>query len=272
MSEALSPVPYSQVASEGVRANEVFVDSFARGLKVIRSFSDGDERQTLSDIARYAGISRASARRLLHTLLELGYVRYDGKHFSLKPKILDLGYAYMSSSALAGIARDAMDELATTMNSSCSLGVLDGAEVVYINRAMVRVVTACTNGIGNRMPAHLLAMGRVQLAALDDNTLRRLLSSIELVRYTPYTVTDPEQLFDIIRADGKKGWSVVRRELDEGICSIAMPIYGKRSEIVAGLGVALRPDLSNDPLTIDFARRELTKTVTTIGDLLQMRA
>jgi len=272
MTDTLSPLPADRNARTNARPNEIFVDSFARGLEVIRSFSEGEEKQTLSDIARRAGISRASARRLLHTLLQLNYAHYDGKHFSLKPKILDLGYAYMSSLELAGVARDAMDELAKAMNSSCSLGVLDGFEVVYINRAMVRVVTACTNGAGNRMPAHLLAMGRVQLAALDDETLKAHLSTTELTRHTPYTVTDWRQLFSIIRVDGAKGWSIVRRELDEGICSIGMPIRDKRNAVVAGLGVSLRPDLSNDPATIDFARRELTKAVDTIADLLRMRA
>ncbi len=272
MTEALSPIPSGPDAPHRAQSNETFVDSFARGLQVIRSFSEGEEKQTLSDIARRAGISRASARRLLYTLLQLDYAQYDGKYFSLKPKILDLGYAYMSSLELAGVARDAMTELATTMNSSCSLGVLDGFEVVYINRAEFRLITTCTNTTGCRMPAHLLAMGRVQLATLDDITLQRHLSSIELVRYTPYTVTDRKQLFSIIRADGEKGWSIVRRELDEGICSIAMAIRGKQDRVVAGLGVSIRPDLSNDPVTIDCARQAVEKAVNTIGDLLRMCA
>jgi IclR family pca regulon transcriptional regulator len=271
MIETFSAVPLKFDAAPRPQSNEMFVDAFARGLEVIRSFSDSREKQTISDVARYAGISRASTRRLLHTLMQLGYVHYDGKYFSLKPKILDLGYAYMSSLDLAAVARDAMNELAETMNSSCSLSILDGFDVVYIHRAMVRLVTACRNNVGARMPAHLLGMGRVQLAALDDETLRRRLSSIELVQHTPYTVTDPKRLFDIIRADGKQGWSIVRRELDEGICSIAMPVRGKQDEIVAGMGVALRPDLSNDPKTIAHARSELAKAVTAVGDLLRMR-
>lgn len=272
MTELLSSLPAGPDAHDRLRSNEIFVDSFARGLQVIRSFSEGKEKQTLSEIAQRSGISRASTRRLLHTLLQLDYAHYDGKYFSLKPKILDLGYAYMSSLNLAGIARDAMDALAEAMNSSCSLGVLDGHEVIYIHRAEFRVVTACTNSVGCRMPAHLLSMGRIQLAALDDETLLRVLSSIEPVRYTPYTVTDREQLFAIIRADGEKGYSVIRRELDEGICSIAMAIRGKDDKVVAGLGVSLRPDLSNDPVTIDIARRELAKAVSAIGDLLRMGA
>lgn len=271
MIETFSAVPLKSDAAPRPQSNEMFVDAFARGLQVIRSFCDSREKQTISDVARHAGISRASTRRLLHTLMQLGYVHYDGKYFSLKPKILDLGYAYMSSMDIAGVARDAMDELAKTMNSSCSLSVLDGFEAVYLYRAKVQLVTKCMNNVGNRMPAHLLAMGRVQLAALDDETLRRHLSSVELIRHTPYTVTDPKQLFDIIRADGEQGWSIVRRELDEGICSIAMPVRGKDDEVVAGIGVALRPDLSTDPDTIAYALRELTKTVTAVGDLLRMR-
>jgi len=165
-----------------------------------------------------------------------------------------------------------MDALAKAMNSSCSLGVLDGCEVVYIHRSEFRPVTSCTNSVGCRIPAHILAMGRVQLAALDDETLRHRLASIEPMRYTPYTVTDRKQLFAIIRADGEKGWSFVRRELDEGICSIAMPVLGKQDKVVAGLGVSIRPDLSNDPDTIDHARQELAKAVNAIGELLRMGA
>lgn len=253
------------------QSNETFVDAFARGLQVIRSFGEGQEKQTLSDVARRASISRASARRLLHTLLQLRYVDYDGKYFSLKPKILDLGYSYISSLELAGVAKHAMTELATTMNSSCSLGILDGRDIVYIRRAEVRAVTTCSSTVGNRVPAHLLAMGRIQLAALSDEALDEYVATVELTRYTPYTVTDRRQLRSIIRADGEKGWSIIRRELDEGICSIAMAVRGNYGETVAGLGLGLRPDLSNDPITVEYARRELAKTVDAISDLLRMR-
>jgi len=254
------------------QSNEMFVDAFARGLQVIRSFSEESEKQTLSDVARRSGISRASSRRLLHTLVQLGYVDYDGKHFALKPKILDLGYSYMSSLDLAKVAKDAMKELATTMGSSCSLGILDGHDIVSVRRTEVRTVTTCRSTAGSRMPAHLLAMGRIQLAALGDEALQEYLSTVTLTRYTPYTITDPKQLESIIRTDGKNGWSLVKRERDEGICSIGMAVRGKDGKTAAGLGLSIRPDLSNDPVTLGLARRELAKAVHTIGDLLRMRS
>lgn len=265
------PIPQPLDAARA-QDTDMYVDAFARGLQVIRSFNAGPERLTLSDVARRAGISRASARRLLHTLLQLRYVDYDGKYFSLRPSILDLGYSYISSLDLARLSEEAMDTLATTMNASCSLSVLDGHDVVYVRRAEVRAVTTCSSRVGNRVPAHLLSMGRIQLAALSDAALDDYFENVPLERFTPYTITDPGQLKSVIRADGARGWSIVRRERDEGICSIGMPIRVKDNEVVAGIGLGLKPDLSSDPVMLELARRELAKAVTTVGDLLRMRS
>jgi IclR family pca regulon transcriptional regulator len=270
ISEPLGPAPAQ--GNEPTQGNEMYVDAFARGLQVIRSFNDGPEKLTLSDVARRTGISRASTRRLLHTLLQLRYVDYDGKYFSLRPSILNLGYSYISSLDLSQLAKPAMDEVATAMNSSCSLSVLDGYDVIYLRRTEVRQVSTCRSTVGSRVPAHLLSMGRIQLAALSDAALDDYFENVPLERLTPYTVTDPGQLRNVIRADGEKGWSIIRRERDEGICSIGMSIRDKDGKVVAGIGLGIRPDLSNDPETIENTRRELAKAVASVGDLLRMRS
>jgi len=269
MTDILSPKRLERSRSED---NENFVHAFARGLQVIRTFSDGAEKQTLSDVARRANISRASARRLLHTLFQLGYVDFDGKQFWLKPKILDLGYSYVSSLELAGIAQDAMSALAAKVQSSCSISILEGHDVVYVARAMVSMITSRVFAVGNRIPAHALSMGRIQLAALSDEALDDYLATAELKRYTPYTVTDPVQLREILIADREMGWSVVRRELDEGVCAMGMPLLGRDGETIAGLGLGLKPDLSHNPAFLETMRQEMARTVGTINELMRLRA
>lgn len=238
---------------------------------MIRTFGPDAERQTLSDVAARAGISRASARRLLYTLLQMNYARFDGRYFSLKPTILDLGYAYISSMEFGELAVEAVHDLATRTNSSCSIGILEGHDVVYVVRTSVGRLTARVFSIGDRFPAHILAMGRVQLAALSDEALDDYLAHARIERFTPYTVVDRDELRRILRADGARGWSIVNRELDEGVCAIGMPLRNKDRQVIAGLGLGLRPDRSDDPAAIEQARIELARTVEAIDGLMRLR-
>ena len=268
MTDILTPLKFDPSRSEN---NDMFVHAFARGLEVIRSFGEGAERQTLSDVARRSNISRASARRLLHTLLQLGYVDYDGKLFWLKPKVLDLGYSFIASLDFAGIAQDSLNDLAKRSNSSASLCVLAGHEVVYVARSSVRNGSRCTNVIGDRQAAHLLSMGRVLLAQLSDAELDHYLSTVPLTRHTPYTITHPKELRKTIHADRAKGWSIVRREMNEGVCAVAMPIRSKDGRVIAGLGLSIRPDLSNDPDVVNEALAQLSTAIENIEGLISLR-
>lgn len=247
------------------------MDAFARGLHVIRTFSRDRERQTLSEVAAHAGISRASARRLLHTLVQLNYAQCDGRYFSLKPKILDLGYAYVSSMEFGDLVIDSMHELASRMNSSCSISILEGHDVVYVARTTVRRLVRRAIPVGSRCPAHVLSMGRVQLAALSDEALDHFLATASIERYTPYTVVDRAELRRAIRGDGEKGWSLVKRELDEGVCAVGMPIRNKNGDVIAGLGFGLPPDRADDPAFIEESLAELAKTADTINGLMRLR-
>jgi IclR family transcriptional regulator, pca regulon regulatory protein len=268
--EISSPIPDSETGR--CPDNETYVDSFARGLLVIRTFSRDQERQTLSEVASSAGISRASARRLLHTLVQLNYAQYDGRYFSLKPKILDLGYAYVSSMEFGDLVVDSMHELAARTDSSCAISILEGHDVVYAARTTVRRVTSRSFPVGCRFPAHILSMGRIQLAALSDEALDAYLATAHFERFTRYTVVDPAELRRIIRADGEKGWSLVKREFDEGLCAMAMAVRNKKGDVIAGLGFALAPDRADDPAFIDESLIELAKTIGTINGLMRLRA
>jgi IclR family pca regulon transcriptional regulator len=259
-------------AESGRRTDtEMFVDAFSRGLQVIRTFDRDRERQTLSEVAARAGISRASARRLLHTLVHLNYVQHDGRYFSLKPKILDLGYAYISSMEFNDLAVDSMHELASRTNSSCSIAVLEGLDAVYVARTTVRRVIGRLFPVGRRLPAYVLSMGRIQLAALSDDALDRYLAAADIERFTRYTVVDRKALRRIIREDGAKGWSVVKREFDEGMCALAMPLRNKDGDVIAALGLGLRPDRADEPAFVEESLAEVAKTAEAINGLMRQR-
>lgn len=249
----------------------MYVDAFARGLTVIRTFGRERERQTLSEVAARAGISRASARRLLHTLVQLGYAQNDGRHFWLRPRILDLGYAYVSSMDFGDLVHDSMHELASRTNSSCSISILEGHEIVYVLRTTVRRVTARNFPLGSRFPAHILSMGRIQLAALSDEALDHYLATAHIERFTRFTVVDREELRRIIQADREKGWSMMKREFDEGLCSMGMAIRNKEGVVIAGLGLGIPPDQADDDAFIANSLKELARSVDTINGLVRLR-
>src|SRR3954451_16591953 len=173
------------------------LQSLERGLAVLQVFSSEHPQLTLSDVARMAGTTRATARRILHTLAALGYVRVDGRSFSLPPRVLSLGWAYLSSLNLWDIAQPFMEELVAKTNESCSASTLDLPDIVYVARVPTRRIMTIALAIGSRLPAHATSMGRVLLADLPDAELDRYLSETQLERFTKRTVVDPEKLRSI---------------------------------------------------------------------------
>jgi IclR family transcriptional regulator, pca regulon regulatory protein len=173
---------------------EHFVQSLARGLSVIRAFDSGTPTLTLSDVARRTGLTRAAARRFLLTLADLGYVRFDGRLFSLSPRVLELGYAYLSSLSLPDIAEPHLEWLVGQLGESSSMSVLDDDDVVYVARVPTsRIMTVAIN-VGTRFPAYATSMGRVLLAGLDQDDLDAYLKRVDLRPLTPSTVADAESL------------------------------------------------------------------------------
>ena len=174
----------------GRERNPDYVQSLERGLAVIKAFGADNPELRLSDVARATGLTRAAARRFLLTLVRLGYVRQEGTAFSLRPRVLELGYAYLSALSLPEVAMPHMESLVAEVNESSSIAVLDDLDIVYVARVPTQRIMTITIAVGTRLPAYATSMGRVLLAGLDHDDLEERLDRIELERLTPTTVPD----------------------------------------------------------------------------------
>jgi IclR family transcriptional regulator, pca regulon regulatory protein len=206
--------------------NSDFVQSLDRGLAVIRAFGPDRDRLSLSEVARVTGLTRAAARRFLLTLVKLGYVRSDGREFSLRPRVLELGYAYLSGLTLPEVAAPHMEELVARLHESSSISVLDGQHVVYVVRVPTKRIMTVAISVGTRFPAYATSMGRVLLATLSEDELDRYLAEAVLDPFTSLTVTDPGRLRAIVREVARQGYAIVDQELEEGLRAVAAPIRG----------------------------------------------
>ncbi|GIH14580.1 IclR family transcriptional regulator [Rugosimonospora africana] len=253
------------MADDAPREGE-FVRSLDRGLAVIRAFDADHPELTLSDVARTTGLTRAAARRFLHTLVSLGYVRSDGRRFALRPKILELGYAYLSSQSLPEVAMPHLEQLVERVHESSSVSVLDGDEVVYIARVATKRIMTVAISVGTRFPAFATSMGRVLLAGQSSDWLDGYLLSAELRPLTPHTIAEPARLRAELMRIRRQGWALVDQELEEGLCSVAAPIRDTRGRVVAAINVSAHASRR----TVEEIRRDLLPplldTAKLIGD------
>jgi IclR family pca regulon transcriptional regulator len=215
-----------------------YVQSLERGLAVIRAFDAESPELTLSDVARGTGLSRAAARRFLLTLVELGYVRADGGRFSLRPRVLELGYAFLSGLGLPEVAQPHMEALVARVNESSSVSVLDDTDIVYVVRVPTRRIMAITLAVGTRLPAYPTSMGRVLLAALPQDELDARLARTNIRPLTAKTVADGDALRAHLERVRDQGWAAVDQELEEGVRSAAAPIRDASGTVVAALNVS----------------------------------
>lgn len=220
-------------------ARSEFVRALAKGLAVIESFNSQAAAMTLSEVAKRTGMSRGTARRLLHTLVELGYVGFDGKLFSLRPRVLNLGFAYLYSHDIWQLAQPYMVEVVEKLHESCSLAVLDGSDIVYVARVPTSERIMSINlGLGSRLPALHTSMGRVMLAFRGGAEVQALLKRVSPCRqYTPRTVTDVRELTAELERVRKQGWALVDQELEVGLRSLAVPIFDFNGCAVAALNI-----------------------------------
>ena len=220
-------------------SNRDFVNSLARGLEVIRAFSRARPRMTLSEISQSTGMTRATVRRFLLTLVRDGYAESDGKYFSLAPKILELGYAALSSMSFLDDVQPVLTDLANALRESCFAAVLEGHDVVYVANATPpdRILNISV-GVGSRAPAYSVSTGRVLVAALPDAEQKTREESAKLNQLTPNTVSSSKELKRLIEEAGKQGFSVVDQELEVGLRSIAVPVTGPGGNVLAALNVA----------------------------------
>lgn len=225
-----------------------FVVSLARGLDIIKAFSSAEQSLdrpnyrladalSLTEIAEKTGLARAVVRRFLYTLAELGYVTTDGKYFRLTARVLDLGYAYLSSFSFPKIAERFLEEVTQQTKESSSASVLEGDEVVYIARVQIRRIMAVSLGIGSRLPAFCTSMGRVLLAHLPPDQLQDYFKSASLSRFTGKTVTKPELLKKELNTVLKQGYALVDQELELGLRSLAVPVYAGGERVIGAINI-----------------------------------
>jgi IclR family pca regulon transcriptional regulator len=207
----------------------------AKGLDVIRAFTRESPSLTLSEIAAHAGLPAATARRCLLTLAELGYVMQSGRNFLLRPKVLELGAAYLESMNIETLTKTYLEDLAHRTGDSAALTVLDGTEIVYVARTSVRTLMRLEAHVGSRFPAYPTSMGRVMLAGLSPERLQKYFARAQLVALTSHTVTDPARLMKLIEECRRAGYSAVEDELAYGVVAVAVPVYDQSQRVVAAL-------------------------------------
>ncbi len=224
--------------AEGESSGE-FVRALAKGLAVIEAFDSQTPSMTLSDVAKKVGLPRGTARRLLHTLVELGYAGFDGKLFSLGPRVLNLGFAYLYSNNVWQLAQPYMVNVVETLHESCSIAVLDGVDIVYVARVpTAERIMSINLGLGTRLPALHTSMGRAMLAYRAVSELQTLLKRQSPLRqYTPKTVTDARELMAELEQVKKQGWAMVDQELEVGLRSLAVPIFDFNGCAVAAINI-----------------------------------
>lgn len=215
-----------------------FVQSLERGLAVIQSFSADQPRQTLSDVARRTDLSRATARRLLLTLQQLGYVRSDGKTFELSARVLEIAYAFIASLNVPAIAQPHMERLSEEVHEASSVAVLEDTDMVYVARVPAKRIMTVSIGLGSRFPAYQTSLGRTMLAELADDDVRDIFSRSDHSMATERTVTSADELLERLEEVRTQGWALVDQELEIGVRSLAAPIRDSDGVAVAAINVS----------------------------------
>ena len=224
-------------ASKWPDGSDTFVEAFAKGLLVIAAFHH-ERSLGLSDISKRTKISRAGVRRLMHTLIALGFVRQSGDAFTLTPRVLQLGFSYLSSLTLREVAQPVIETLSRETDEVVAISVLDGANVMYVTRAEVTSVLRRGLTIGSRIPAFCTSMGRVLLAGLSPEESDANLRGAERRAWTRVTETDPDVLSHKIDTVRRQGWSFVGEELEIGACGIAVPIRDPNGTTLAAINLS----------------------------------
>ena len=267
----MPPAP-TEAPAPAPRPGDSYVQSFARGLAVIRSFSAEAPALTLTEVAQRAGLTRAGARRILLTLAHLGYVESQGRQFRLTAKILDLGFAYLSSLPVWNLAEPVMETLVAEVKESSSVAVLDGDEIVYVLRVPTHKIMSINLGIGSRLPAYCTSMGRVLLAGLPaDEGRRRIVGAVRRA-HTARTVTEAAELMRLVDEARTQRWSLVDQELEEGLVSLAAPITDRAGRTIAALNISGQANRTPAPLMQQRFLPLLREAAEKISQLVRMKS
>ncbi|MEH3128245.1 IclR family transcriptional regulator domain-containing protein [Agrobacterium cavarae] len=211
----------------------------AKGLSIIEAFSAERPKLSISEAAEIAQLDRATARRCLLTLAELGYAAYDGKFFTVTPKVLRLGTGCLASMPLPRIVQPFLDQLSEDIGQSTSVSILDDTEIVYVARAAQRRVMSIALMPGSRLPAYCTSMGRVLLASLSLEDRRAFLERSDIVARTPMTLTDIDALMAEIEETAARGHAMIDQEVEIGLRSLAVPLRSARGKTIAALNVGV---------------------------------
>jgi len=230
-----------------------FVQSLERGLAVILTFGPDRPELTLAEVAKGAGLTRAAARRFLLTLVELGYVRNEGRLFSLRPRVLELGYAYLSGLSLAEVAQPLVEEFVSAIHESSSICVLDGDDVVYVVRVPTKRIMTISISVGTRFPAYCTSMGRVLLANQSDDEIERYLAEVRFEPRTQQTVFRPKELRAILIDVRESGYALIDQEMEDGLRSVAVPVRDASGRVIAAMNVSV----NSHRVTIQELREEI---------------
>jgi IclR family pca regulon transcriptional regulator len=235
------------------------VSGFENGLAVIEAFDDNNPRLTLTDVARIAGLTRAAARRYLLTLTTLGYAEHDGKFFSLTPKILRLGYAFLSSTSLPSRVQPYLERISEQLSESSSAAVLDDMEVVYVARAATRRIMSIGLSVGSRLPAYCTSLGRVLLAQHTETWLADYFERLEPAALTPRTKTDKGEILAELEKVRREGYCLVDEELEIGLRSLAVPIFDAHGTCVCAINISVQTARTEIPTLLATALPVLEK-------------
>ncbi|OWY05299.1 IclR family transcriptional regulator [Thioclava sp. NG1] len=246
-----------------------FIASFAKGLRVIECFGAETPRLSIAEVAQATGFDRATARRCLLTLNAEGYAEYDGKFFTLTPKVLRLGMGALASLPLPQIVQPWLDQLTDRIGQSCSVSILDGTEIVYLARAAQRRVMSIGLMPGSRLPAHCTSMGRVLLAALPPEDARAAVEASDLTPRTAYSLTDPGEILARIDQVRRDGYAVIDQEVEIGLRSIAVPLYDIHGRVVAALNTGMAASADPAETLIETYLPELTRVQTGLRRVLR---
>lgn len=247
-----------------------FVRALARGLAVIESFDDARTALTMSDVARRTKLSRGSVARVLHTLKRLGYLQSDGRHFSLLPRTLKLGYAYLSSQPLWRLAHPMLEAVAHDTGFACSLSVLDGEEIVYVTWVSAGRLIFDYVGVGGRLPAFCASMGRVLLAAKPDAALDDFFAKAKLAPRTPRTITDRQKLRALIAGVRRNGYGTQDEEIELGQRAVAVPVCDAAGVTIAAINVTVAAHRHTMKAMIDAAVPVLRREAKHLGAALSL--
>ena len=249
------------------KAGDGFVEAFAKGLAVINAFNGEKRSLTMADIAERTDLPRAGARRLLYTLVQLGYARIHGGLFELTPKIIELGRAFLSSATNLDFAKPIVEALARETGELCTMSVLDGVDIVYVVRVEPTLSLTRSYGVGSRLPAYATSMGRVLLAGLPPQNAKAILKASRLRKLTKRTKTDPEILMAEIARAGKVGWCLVQQEIELGVCGLSAAVRNRQGATRAAVSISFNMSRFDRKLALEVALPRLLEAAGKLSGL-----